>query len=61
MCMLWESQTLAQILTKPQLLTSMTPISPSLYLTTNARNQTSNVFNDLHESFYHIPLECPSY
>ena len=34
----------------------MTLISPYLYLKTNARNQTSHVFNDLHESFYYIPL-----
>src|SRR3990170_7743134 len=49
------------IYTNPQLLTSMTLISPSLYLKPNARNQTSHIFNALYESFYYIPLGCPSY
>ena len=45
-----------------QLLTSMTLMSPSLDLKTNARNQTSHIFNALlYESFYHIPLGCLSY
>ena len=35
------------ISTNPQLLTIMTLISPSLYLKTNAMNQTSHIFNDL--------------
>ena len=49
------------ILTKPQLLTSINLISPSLYLKTNARNHTSHIFNALYESFYFIPLGCLSY
>ena len=49
------------ISTNPQLLTSMTLISPSLYLKKYARNQTSHIFNNLHESFYYIPLEYPLY
>ena len=48
--------------TNPQLLTSMTLISPSLYLKTNSRNQTSHSIQcSLYESFYYIPLGCPSY
>ena len=40
-----------RISTNPELLASMTLISPSLYLKTNARNQTSHIFNALYESF----------
>ena len=49
------------ISTDPQLLSSMTLISPSLYIKTNARNQTSHIFNALYGSFYYIPLGCPAY
>ena len=46
------------ISTNPQLLTGMTLISPSLYLKTNARNQTSHSIQcTLYESFYYILLE----
>src|SRR3990170_2899015 len=46
----------------PQSLTSMTLISPSLYLKTIIRNQTSHSIQcTLYESFYYIPLGCPSY
>ena len=49
------------ISTNPQLLTSMTLISPSLYLKTIIRNQTSHSIQcTLYESFYYIPLGCPS-
>ena len=62
-CMLRESQTLTQVfLPIQQLLTSMTLISPSLYLKTIIRNQTSlRIQCTLYESFYYIPLGCPSY
>ena len=49
------------ISTNPQLHTSTTLISPSLYLKTNARNQISHIFNALYESLCYIPLGCPSY
>ncbi len=50
------------ISTNPQLLTSMTLISPSLYLKTIIRNQTSHSIQcTLYESFYYIPLGCLSY
>ena len=42
--------------------TSMTLISPSLYLKTIMRNQTSHSIQcTLYESFYYIPLGCLSY
>ena len=50
------------ISTNPQLLTSMTLISPSLYLKTIIRNQTFHRIQcSLYERFYYIPLGCPSY
>ena len=46
----------------PQLLTSMTLISPSLYLKTIIRNQTSHSIQcTLYESFYYTHLGCSSY
>ena len=44
------------ISTNPQLLTSMTLISPYLYLKTNARNQTSPIFNALYMKVFIISL-----
>ena len=44
------------ISTNPQLLTSMNLISPSLYLKTNARNQTSLIFNALYMKVFIISL-----
>ena len=42
--------------------TSMTLISPYSYLKTIMRNQTSlSIQCTLYESFYYIPLGCPSY
>src|SRR3989337_1397739 len=42
--------------------TSMTLISPSSYLKTIIRNQTSHSIQcTLYESFYYIPLGCLSY
>ena len=42
--------------------TSMTLISPSSYLKTIIKNQTSHSIQcTLYESFYYIPLGCPSY
>src|SRR3989337_4377010 len=50
------------ISTNPQLLTSITLISPTLYLKTIKRNQTSHSIQcSSYESFYYIPLGCPSY
>ena len=42
--------------TNPQLLTSMTLVSPSLYLKTIARNQTSHLFNALYMKVFIISL-----
>src|SRR3989337_1803592 len=44
------------ISTNTQLLTSMTLISPYLYLKTNARNQTSHLFNALYMKVFIISL-----
>ena len=42
--------------------TSMTLISPSSYLKTIIKNETSHSIQcTLYESFYYIPLGCPSY
>ena len=50
------------ISTNPQLLTSMTLISPSSYLKTIIKYQTSlSIQCTLYESFYYIPLGCLSY